>query len=163
MAKMTVTGLDQYLSNLKQLSNEAEHINKGALGEGARVAADAIGNAIGAMPVRPDKPSAAEHDHKLYGVTANELAQIQSNFGIARFKNTGGGWNTSVGFHGYVNTPSRKFGDQVPTGMLVQCVEYGTDFRRPTRTLSRAIKSVKSSIPGKMQEYIDKQVKKIMK
>lgn len=160
MAKLKVTGLDMYAKQLSKLANEAEKINRGALGEGAGMVAEKIGAAIESLPVRPDKP---KDNHKLYGVTADEKSQIIDNFGIARFRSKGGGIDTSIGFTGYVDTPSAKFNDHVPTGMLVQCVEYGTDFRQGTRTISKAINAVKKDIPKAIQDYIDKETQKIMK
>lgn len=158
MAKMTVTGLDTFTSQLTKLANEAEKINRGALGEGAGYVADQIGQAIDSIPVRDE----STHPHRLYGATANELGQIKANFGISRFRTSGGKTETSIGFTGYVDTPSRKFNDHVPTGMLVQCIEYGTSFRTPTHSLSKAISSAKSAVQPKMQDYIDKRVKEIM-
>lgn len=155
MAKLTVVGLDMYLNNLRNMNNELRNINKGALGEGAKVAAETIRDALDTLPIRPED---AKHDRAYYGVTESEFAQITNNFGIARFKNASGGWNTSVGFHGMVHTE----GQEVPTGMLMQAVEHGTKFRRPTRIISRAVNSVKTTVPAAMQEYIDEKVNKIM-
>lgn len=159
MAKLTVTGIDTFTSQLTRLASEAEKINRGALGDGAGYVADQIGQAIDSIPVRDE----STHPHKLYGATDSELSQIRNNFGITKFRSSGGKTETSVGFHGYVDTPSAKFNNHIPTGMLVQCIEYGTEFRRPTHILSRAIKSVKSGATQKMQDYIDKEVGKIMK
>lgn len=159
MAKMTVTGIDTFTSQLTRLAQEADKINRGALGEGAGYVADQIGQAIDSIPVRDE----STHPHKLYGATESELSQIKNNFGIAKFRSSGGKTETSIGFTGYVDTPSAKFNDHIPTGMLVQCIEYGTEFRQPTHTLSRAIKAVKGQAPQKMQDYMDKEVGKIMK
>lgn len=159
MAKMTVKGLDVYNAQLKKLAAQAEKINRGALGEGAGYVADEIKSALDSMPLRPD----STHPHKLYGATESEKEQIIDNFGIARFRTSGGGINTSVGFHGYVDTPSERFGDRVPTGMLVQCINYGTAFRVGTHTVDKAISAVKKSVSEKMQNYIDKETEKIMK
>ena len=159
MAKMTVTGLDSFTTQLTKLANEANKINRGALGEGAGYVADQIGQAIDSIPVRDE----STHPHRLYGATANELSQIKANFGIAKFQEAGGKTETSIGFTGYVNTPSRRFNDNVPTGMLMQCINYGTEFRRGTHTIDHAIRTVKDAAPQKMQQYIDKEVDKIMK
>ena len=75
---------------------------------------------------------------------------------------SGGAWNTSIGFKGYVHTPSAKFNDQVPTGLLVQAVEYGTEFRKPLHMIAKAAKNVQESVAEHVQEYIDEQTSKIM-
>lgn len=159
MAKLSVNGLGTFTTQLTRLADEADKINRGALGEGAGIVADKIGSALESLPVRDD----STHPHRLYGATASEKDQIINNFGIAKFRNSGGKTETSVGFTGYVNTPSARFNDQVPTGMLMQCIEYGTAFRTGTHTVNKAINAVKGEVTAKMQEYIDTQVNKIIK
>ena len=78
-----------------------------------------------------------------------------------RFQDSGGAWNTSIGFTGYVHTPSAKFNDQVPTGLLVQAVEYGTEFRKPVHLLNKSVRAAESDIQAAMQKYIDDKVNEI--
>lgn len=162
MAKVTVFGMEVFLANMQKMNTEARNINKGALGEGAKVAAETLRDAIEMLPIRPDKYTGDQHSNKFYGVTEAEYAQILNNFGIAKFRDSGGAYNTSIGFTGYVHTPSARFNDQVPTGLLVQAVEYGTEFRRPAHVLSKAVKASESDIQGAMQKYIDDKVQQIM-
>lgn len=162
MAKISILGMDVFLGNLSNLNQELRNINKGALGEGAKVAAEELRNAIEMLPIRPDKYTGRQHTERLYGVTESEYAQILNNFGIAHFKDSGGAWNTSVGFHGMVHTPSAMFKDEVPTGMLVQAVEYGTEFRKPVHILSRAAKAAQEVVAERAQKYIDDKVNQIM-
>lgn len=161
MAKVQVFGMEVFLANMQKMDTEMRNINRGALGEGAKVAAEKLREALEMLPIRPDKATGEDHNHKLYGVTESEYIQILDNFGIARFQDSGGAWNTSVGFTGYVNTPSAKFGDKVPTGLLVQAVEYGTEFRKPVHLLNKATRASEAEIAGAMQEYIDTKVNEI--
>lgn len=161
MARIKVAGLDIYLANMQKMSEEMRNINKGALGEGAKVAAEKIREALETLPIRPDKMTGSQHSQRLYGVTESEYIQILDNFGIARFRDSGGAWNTSIGFTGYVNTPSAKFHDKVPTGLLVQAVEYGTKFRKPVHMLNKAAKVSEAEITAAMQKYIEEQINKI--
>lgn len=162
MAKISIVGMDVFLGNLSEMTKEIRNINKGALGEGAKVAAESMRDALENLPIRPNKYTGRQHSERLYGVTESEYAQILNNFGIARFKDSGGAWNTSIGFKGYVHTPSAKFNDQVPTGLLVQAVEYGTEFRKPLHMIAKAAKNVQESVAEHVQEYIDEQTSKIM-
>lgn len=162
MAKVQVFGMDIFLANMQKMSTEARNINKGALGEGAKVAAEKLRDAIEMLPIRPDKYTGRQHTERFYGVTESEYIQILDNFGIARFQDSGGAWNTSIGFTGYVNTPSAKFNDHVPTGLLVQAVEYGTEFRKPVHLLNKATRNAESEIRDAMQKYIDDKVQQIM-
>ena len=161
MAKVQVFGMEVFLANMQKMSEEARNINKGALGEGAKVAAEKLRDALEMLPIRSDKATGDAHNHKLYGVTEAEYAQILNNFGIARFQDSGGAWNTSIGFTGYVHTPSAKFNDHVPTGLLVQAVEYGTEFRKPVHLLNKSVRAAESDIQAAMQKYIDDKVNEI--
>ena len=163
MATMKVEGLDHFAKQLNALDKDISKINRGALGEGAKYAANQIEKAIDSMPTHSEGYSYAAPDTKRTGATASEKSQIKANFGIARFKKTGSGWDTSIGFHGYVHTPSKRFNDNVPTGMLVQCIDQGTDFRNGIHSISSASRSAKGGVESKIQDYIDKEVNKIMK
>lgn len=162
MAKMRVTGLDVYQKQLTKLAQDAEKINRGALGTGAGHVAKKLSDALESLPTH-DEGEWGTDKHKLVGATEDEKRQIMDNFGIAKFRQSGGKLDTSIGFHGYVRTKSKKFNDLVPTGMLVQCINYGTDFRQATHTVDKAINEVRNDVALKMQEYIDKSVNKIMK
>lgn len=165
MAKIKVDGMDIFLANLQKMSNSARAINRGALGEGANMAAEEMRNALEQLPIRPENP---EDDRALYGVTANELVQILDNFGITRFREGNGGWNTSIGVTGYVNTHSPVWGDKVPTKLLLAAVENGAvgengaQFRKPCHVLRKAQSTIRASVTDVMQKYLDQATQKIM-
>lgn len=153
-----ITGLEIFQKQFERLADDITKINRGALGEAAGYVADQMKAALQSLPVRDE----STHPHMLYGATASEKAQIIQNFGIPRFRDDGSTINTAVGFTGYVHTPSMRFHDEVPTGMLMQCIEYGTQFRRGTHTLSRVEARLRNEVSQKAQDYIDKKVKEIM-
>ncbi len=156
MAKISIQGMEAYQKQFEQLASDIHKINRGALGQAAGYCADQVKAALQSMPVRDENT----HPHRLYGATSSEKQQIIANFGIARFDDTGEQIGTALGFRGYVHTPSRRFNDQVPTGMLVQCIDLGTRFRKPTHILQNAIKQLKSSAPKQAQDYIDQEIQK---
>ena len=163
MANISVAGLDIYLANMQKMTNAARAINRGALGEGAKVAAEEMREVLEQLPIRPDHP---DNETPLYGVTANELTQILDNFGITRFKDSGGGWNTSIGVSGYVNTHSPSWGDKVPTKLLLSAVENGSvddngaQFRKPCRTIKKSQGQLESAVTSAMQNYLDQAIEK---
>ena len=162
MAKIEVAGLDEFMSDLKKLKDEVRNINKGALGEGAKVAAERFGEALESLPIRPDKLTGKQHSERLYGVTESEHAQLMESFGIARFQQSGGGWNTSVNVSGYIDTPSPTYGNQVPARLLLAAVENGTEFRRPAHVMGKVTRGLKGEVEAAMQDYIDKKTKEII-
>lgn len=160
MATIKTEGLDIFTKQLEKLSKEIANINSMALYDAAGVVADEMGNALKGLPVRGDEEYGT-YKHKLYGATDSEKRQLIGSFGISRFRKGNGTTETSVGFTGYVETPSTRFNDQVPAAMLMQCIEYGTPFRQGTHTLTAAMKSCKSKAEKAIQERIDKEIKKI--
>ena len=167
MAGIQVAGLDIFLANMQKMSNKARAINRGALGEGAKVAAEELRSALEQLPIRPEHPSTEEHDKALYGVTSNELTQILDNFGITRFKEASGGWNTSIGVSGYVSTHSPAWGNKVPTKLLLAAVENGSvdengaQFRKPCHIIQKAQSQIKSEAVSAMQNYLDQAIEKL--
>ena len=158
MAKISIEGLDEFISELAKLGVEVDKINRGALGEAAGYVADQISNALEAMPVR--EPGQSEH--RLFGATEDEKAQIIENFGISKFRKANGSTDTSIGFTGYVDTHSPKYGNRVPTGMLMQCINYGTEFRQGTHTIDNALRVSKGTVSEIIQGYIDEKVSEII-
>lgn len=159
MPKISINGIDQYNQAFDKLADDIKHINNMALYDAAGVVADAIAGALQQLPTH-DEGEYGTEGHKLYGATPSEKSQIISNFGISRFR-AGDTINTSVGFKGYVNTKSKRFNNKVPTGMLMQCIEYGTAFRRGTHTVSNAIKQVKERMTQAAQDRIDAEIQKL--
>lgn len=159
MAKISINGLDQYNQAFNDFVNDISRINNMALYDAAAVAKDAIAEALQSLPTH-DEGEYGTANNRLYGATPSEKVQIIANFGVAPFRH-GDTTNTSLGFTGYVDTPSKRFNNKVPTGMLMQCIEYGTSFRRPTHTISNAIKNIKARSEQAAQDRIDQEIQKM--
>lgn len=160
MATIKTEGMDIFTKQLEGLSKEIASINSMALYDAADVVADEMKAALEGLPVRGDEEFGTSK-FKLYGATEDEKRQLINSFGISRFREGEGSKDTSIGFHGYVTTPSSRFADQVPAGMLMQCIEYGTAFRQGTHTLTAAMKSCKAKAEKAIQERINKEIKKL--
>ncbi len=154
-----IQGLNIFQTNLENLASGISKINSMALYEAAGIVAEEMKNALESLPTY-DKWYGTD-GYPLYGATPSEKAQIIENFGIADFRNTGDGSQTSLGFTGYVNTPSTKYGGKVPTGMLMQAINYGTQFRHGTHTLDRVERNAKNKAIQAAQDKIDQEIKKL--
>lgn len=154
-----VQGMEAFQTNLENLASGISKINNMALYEAAGIVAEEMRSALESLPTY-DKWYGTD-GHPIYGATPSEKAQIIENFGIADFRNTGDGSQTSLGFTGYVNTPSTRYNDKVPTGMLMQCINYGTQFRKGTHTLDRVEKNAKEKAIQAAQNKIDQEIKKL--
>lgn len=162
MARIKVQGMGTFGQDFVDLVGAISRINAMALYDAAHIVADEIEAAVQALPVREDKEWGTEK-HKLYGATKEEKEQLIEQLGIARFRKSPNTQNTSVGWTGYVWTPSTRFADHIPSGMLMQCIEYGTDFRRGTHTITAAMKRARSRAEQAIQNRIETETNKIMK
>ena len=154
-----IQGMQSLQTGLENLASLISKINNLALYEAAGVVAEEMKNALDTLPTYEDwygTPS-----YPLYGATPSEKSQLIANFGIADFRSSVDGAQTSLGFTGYVNTPSTKYGDKVPTGMLMQAINYGTQFRHGTHTLDRVERSSKARAVQAAQDKIDQEIKKL--
>ena len=156
---MKIQGMGLFQTNLENLASSISKINSLALYEAAGIVAEEMIMALATLPIYDDWYGT--EGYPLYGATQSEKSQIIANFGIASFRNSGDGPQTSLGFHGYVHTPSTKYGDSVPTGMLMQAINYGTQFRHGTHTLDRVEKNAKARAIQAAQEQIDQEIKKL--
>jgi hypothetical protein len=160
MAASKINGMDTFQTQFENLAREIGKINRGALGSAAGLVADEMKAALEALPTHEEGQWGTE-TNKLYGVTPSEKEQLINALGIAPFRGTTD-IDTAIGFHGYVETPSNRFNDHVPAGMLMQCIEYGTSFRQGTHTLTGVMKKLKTEAVKAAQDYIDTETQKIM-
>ena len=156
---MKLSGLESFQTGLNNLTANISKINNMALYEAAGIVAEEMKSALNTLPTYDDWYGT--DGYPLYGATPSEKEQIIANFGVAKFRSSGDGSQTSLGFTGYVNTPSTKYGDRVPTGMLMQAINYGTQFRHGTHTLDRVEKNAKARAIQAAQEKIDQEIKKL--
>lgn len=160
MPGIKVVGMEVFNKTLDKLASEISHINNMALYEAAGYVADKISKAIQNMPTRSEEEYATDK-WKLYGATESEKQQIAENFGVSRFRHSDGTTMVSIGFTGYVRTPSTRFNDMVPTGMLMQCINYGNQYRRGTHTIDHAVSGIKAEVEQIIQSKIDEEISKL--
>lgn len=162
MAKIQISGIDAYVKHFNELANKADAINAECLYDAAGYAADQVRAALESMPERPAHRTAEDHKHRLFGATPSEKRQIINNFGISRFDRIGSKITVRIGFHGMVDTPSKRWNNSVPTGYLMQAINDGTEFRNPTRTMNRTQKAIKQQVVGQMQMFLYKKTKELL-
>lgn len=160
MAKMKTQGLSTFQNQLDLLAKEIHNMNKVALYDAAGMVADEIKKGLQSMPTRPMFPIGTD-EKPITGATISEKEQIIDNFGISTFVDSAGSVSTSIGFTGYVNTPSNRFDDHVPTGFLMQAIEYGTSFRQPTHTVTKATRGLKQKVQNKIDQSLSEQIEKL--
>lgn len=166
MAKMKVgTGIDRYIQKLVNLEFASPHTAGMAVGEGAKIVADAIAAEAANLPVEASRKYSA--DDQASGITAAQKAGLQSQrlgggFGIAKMRQDGSFYNVKLGFHGYNSQKTKKYPSGQPNAMIARAVEGGTSFRKKNPFVSRAVRKVRKQAEKKMAEVVDQEIKKIM-
>lgn len=165
MARLKFSGLDEQISKLNKTMDSMSEIASKCLYKGAGSVAESVGKALDGIPVetrttRNGNPYFGTSDHPIVGCTQSEKDQIKEYFGVAKFKKSHDAVQTSVGFTGYVSEPyETKYGQGVPTGMLVQAIEDGTEFRKAYHGIRKAIKN--SDAEDAMQEQLNTEIDSI--
>lgn len=160
MAKITVSGLEEYANRLAILKKEEKKIVREAVYAGAAVVADEIKSGLRELPTSNKKGTSQK---PIEGVTSRQKADLINAFGLAPIEDRDGYIQTKAGLDGYGTTPSKKYPKGLPNALLMRSVESGTSFRKKTPVIRKAVnKSRKRSIQ-EMGDVIDKAYKEIMK
>ena len=148
--------IDKLIAKFEKIDDQTDKICHEALYEGAGIIADSIKARIEALPIQEKEDGSAPWgtpEKPLTGITTAQKSGLINGFGVAKHRNEGGAFTTSVGFSG-VNSDGR------PNAGVARSVESGSSFRRKNpffRTgvnaaKARAEKAMKDKILNKMKE-----------
>lgn len=162
MAKITFTGLEKYIEELKSLEQESDDIIKQAVYAGAEVMADGIKSAIQSLPTGSKRFYA--HDGTLLkGITPAQKQGLIDGFGISKMENKAGYVNVKIGFNGYNSEPTPKYPQGQPNVLIARSVESGSSVRQKHPFVRPAIQKYKKATESAMSKKIDIEINKIMK
>lgn len=160
MAKFVVgSGIEEYLKQLRQLSDKADDCIGKSVYEGAKVVADAVKREINSLPIDNDK----KHKSKRTGVTSEQKQGLLDGFGIAKMQDEGGFKHVKLGFAGYNNKVTKKYPNGQANLMIARTLESGNSFTVKNPFVTRAINSSKGQAERQMQQIFDDEIEKIMK
>lgn len=155
MARLNVgRGLEEYLSQLGNLEFYAEEQIGKAIYYGADIVADAVKEAIDTIPSRENGSAK--------GIYEDQRKGLKDGMGIARMRNDNGYFNVSIGFDGYNTHATKTYPKGQPNAMIARAMERGTSFAPKSPFVNKAVNRVKQKAEEKMQETLDKEIKKTM-
>lgn len=154
---MDVSGMDELEKRLGQLETEkAQGIAAVALYEGARVTADAVGQAVQGIATKRFKYPAPPGKQRMPSPEEKDLLE-NARKGVAKFRKTPMNVNTSVGFqnsgYGMLN------GKRVPIPMIANAINSGTSFMKKQPFFRKATSkngAAEAAIENKLREEIEK-------
>lgn len=154
---MDVSGMDELEKRLGQLETEkAQGIAAVALYEGARVTADAVGQAVQGIATKRFKYPAPPGKQRMPSPEEKALLE-NARKGVAKFRKSPINVNTSVGFqnsgYGMLN------GKRVPIPMIANAINSGTSFMKKQPFFRKATSkngAAEAAIENKLREEIEK-------
>lgn len=161
MATFQFGGIDNYI---KQLNKLQQSTKDGIVGKtvyaGAAVVADAVKDAIRALPVGSGLAAQGE---LVDTVTLPQKEGLLDGFGISRMKDDDGFVNVKLGFDGYNSTKTEKYPNGQPNVLIARSVNSGTTFRKKTKFVDKAVDSAKKAAEAAMDAACSREIEKIMK
>lgn len=148
MAKLTVKGLDKYISDLSQLSNAVDDDLGKAIYAGAQIVADAARAGIESIPVGKNP-------------IKGEIEQVQKDgllqgLGIASMQLKGTELNVKLGMDGY-NAKGQ------PNSMILRSIEAGTSWGRPANpVVKRAVNKTRRQAEQAMVKAFEEAISQHM-
>ncbi|MBQ9325172.1 MAG: hypothetical protein IJ246_05320 [Clostridia bacterium] len=157
MARCTIKGLNDWSVKLQELGEAAHEIMGAAVYEGARVVADGVKQALGTIPIDDGyKPNGVPRK----SATQDEINDLRSAVGIARFDSTGGKVSTAVGFDGYSSHKTKKYPGGVPLPMIARSIESGSSVRQKHPFMRRTANNLKGAAQEAMVRAAAEEIRK---
>ena len=156
MAKFQFAGIDAYIAALQKIGDDTDETIRNAIYDGAGLVADAVRDAIKALPT-DSKHGTSEN--KIDGVTAVQKQGLLDGFGISPMKDDNGFINVKLGFAGYNKQRTKKYPNGQPNALIARSVNSGTSFRKKTQFVDKAVKSSKSACEAAMRKAIEDAIK----
>lgn len=160
MAKLTITGLDEYIEKLERLGKNSEGIAKQALYEGAGIVADEIRKEVENLPI-DEKWGTPEHHTK--GIKKKQKKELLNSLGVSKMRNDEGIINVRIGFRGYSSIKTKLYPKGQPNAMIARAVESGTSFSKKIPFSRKAVKRAEVPAREKMKEVFEKGIEDSMK
>ena len=149
MAKFQVgKGMDQYLTQLRNLEFNYRETIGPAIYKGAGIVADAVKKNIQALPESACTPV--------------EKAGLLAGFGIAKMQDENGYFQVKLGFDGYNGNKTKKYPKGKANSMIARSIEGGTSWKPKHPFIAPAVRATKDQAEKAMAEEVDKQITKQM-
>lgn len=148
MAKLSVKGLDKYISDLSALSNALDDDLGKAIFAGAQIVADAARAGIESLEVG-DNPIKGQ-------ITQAQKDGLLDGLGIASMQLKGTELNVKLGMDGY-NAKGQ------PNSMILRSIEAGTSWGRPANpVVKRAVNKTRRQAEQAMVKAFEKAISQHM-
>ena len=164
MAKIVFAGLAEYEKLLGKLDSARTGILKVAVYEGADEVADAVREAVKALPEVKTSEAVADWRQQVPvdGITKAQKDGLLEGLYVARMEEDIDSVYTTIGFDGYNRVKTKKYPKGQANAMIARAVESGSSARRKTPFVRPAVNRVKDRAIQRMADKVDEQIKNLM-
>lgn len=159
MARIKFKGLQEYEVKLSKLAANSREIAGQAIYIAADIVADAVKEAIEALPVDENYGT---HDKKSHGIKQIQKDGLIDSWGISQMRDDQGFYNVKLGFDGYNGLKTQGHPSGQPNQMIARAVESGTTFSDKIPFVRPAVNASKARAEKAMVETLDEEINKIM-
>ena len=165
MAKIELTGFEEYEKLLRSLQRDVTKICKAVVYPGAGVLAEAVRAEVEALPAISDGAAMANWRDGLRQpyLSESQKAGLQASLGISNIRRESDGVvRASVGFEGYNGVKTRHFPHGQPNPEVARSLEKGTSYLDRDPFMSRAVREARDEAIAAMSAEADAQIARIM-
>ena len=164
MAKIEMTGLDEYMAKLRTLGEDGKKICRAAVYEGGDALADTIREKIEAMStIEPTDAAIAWRQNRPIGaITEKQKDGLLDGLYLKKMGEDNGFIYTQVGFAGYNEVKTAKYPNGQPNAMIARSIESGSSARPKKPFVRPAANAVKGEAQARMESKFIELVDKIM-
>ena len=164
MAKIVFAGLAEYEKLLGKLDSARTGILKVAVYEGADEVADAVREAVKALPEVKTSEAVADwlQEVPVDGITKAQKDGLLQGLYVARMEEDIDSVYTTIGFDGYNRVKTKKYPKGQANAMIARAVESGSSARRKTPFVRPAVNRIKDRAIQRMADKVDEQIKNLM-
>lgn len=164
MAKITMDGLAEYTKQLAALGANVDGMVKAAVYEGADEVADAVREAVKALPEVKTSEAVANWRQQVPvdGITKAQKDGLLDGLYLSRMVTAQDSIYTQLGFDGYNEVETQAYPGGQPNSMIARAVESGSSARRKTPFVRPAVNRVKERAIQRMAEKLDQTIKNLM-
>ena len=164
MAKIEMSGMDEYMAKLRKLGAAGPKICKAAVFEGGDELADAIRAKIEAMPTTEDKAAiiAWKQETPVSEITEDQKKGLLDGLYLKKMREDSGFIYTQIGFSGYNNTKTQKYPNGQPNALIARSIESGSSARQKKPFIRPTVNSVKAAAVARMQGKLIEMIDNIM-
>ena len=152
-----VTGLNELVSAMGKLGEEAPHVAARGLYDGAAVVADKVSHAVQGIATEPFKY--AKNGKKRNPSPEEKAIVAGAKHGVAKFRYTGMEIQTSVG---YQNAGYAKLGNKTkPVPQIANAINSGTSFMAKQPFMRKAFSQSKQAATAAIEKTILEEIEKL--